>query len=57
VVSAYKNRTYGGNVKAFEAAVDAWLKRVARRIARIDVPIAETAALDSVRKAAAMAQD
>lgn len=57
VVSAYKSRTYQGNVKAFEAAVEAWLKREARRIAKIDVPVAETAALDSVRKAAAMAQD
>jgi DNA transposition AAA+ family ATPase len=57
VVSAYKSRTYQGNVKAFEAAVEAWLKREARRIAKIDVPVAETTALDSVRKAAAMAQD
>lgn len=57
VVSAYKSRTYQGNVKAFEDAAAAWLKREARRIAKIDVPVAETAALDSVRKAAAMAQD
>ena len=57
VVSAYKSRTYAGNVKAFEAAAAAWLKREARRIAKIDVPVAETTALDSVRKAAAMAQD
>jgi DNA transposition AAA+ family ATPase len=57
VVSAYKSRTYNGNVKAFEEAAAAWLNRMARRIAKIDVPVAETAALDSVRKAAAMAQD
>ena len=57
VVSAYKSRTYNGNVKAFEEAVAAWLKRMARRVTKIDVPVAETTALDSVRKAAAMAQD
>jgi DNA transposition AAA+ family ATPase len=57
VVSAYKSRTYNGNVKAFEESAAAWLKREARRIAKIDVPVAETAALDSVRKAASMAQD
>ena len=57
VVSAYKSRTYNGNVKAFEEAVNAWLKREARRIAKIDVPRAETATLDSIRKAVMMAQD
>jgi DNA transposition AAA+ family ATPase len=57
VVSAYKSRTYQGNVKAFEEAVDAWLKREARRVAKIDVPTAETSTLDSVRKAVTMAQD
>jgi DNA transposition AAA+ family ATPase len=57
VISAYKSRTYNGNVKAFEAAVEAWLKREARRIAKIEVPTAETQALDSIRKAVSMAQD
>jgi DNA transposition AAA+ family ATPase len=57
VVSAYKSRTYNGNVKAFESAAEAWLKREARRIAKIEVPTAETAALDSIRKAVSMAQD
>jgi DNA transposition AAA+ family ATPase len=57
VVSAYKSRTYNGNVKAFEATVRAWLKREARRISKIDIPTAETTVLDSVRKAVSMAQD
>ncbi|MDR0557931.1 MAG: AAA family ATPase [Treponema sp.] len=57
VVSAYKSRTYNGNVKAFEEAAAAWLKREERRIARLEVPTAETSALDSIRKAAGMAQD
>jgi DNA transposition AAA+ family ATPase len=57
VVSAYKSRTYQGNVKAFEDAAAAWLKREARRIAKIEVPTAETSALDSIRKAVTMAQD
>jgi DNA transposition AAA+ family ATPase len=57
VVSAYKSRTYNGNVKAFEASVEAWLKREARRVSKIEVPTAETTVLDSVRKAVMMAQD
>jgi DNA transposition AAA+ family ATPase len=57
VISAYKSRTYNGNVKAFEEAAAAWLKREERRISKLDVPTAETSALDSVRKAATMAQD
>jgi DNA transposition AAA+ family ATPase len=56
-VSAYKNRAYQGNVKAFEKAVEDWLKREARRVAKIDVPTVETATLDSIRKAVTMAQD
>jgi DNA transposition AAA+ family ATPase len=57
VVSAYKSRTYQGSVKAFEETAAAWLKREERRIAKIEVPVAETSVLDSVRKAAGMAQD
>ncbi|MDR3302073.1 MAG: AAA family ATPase, partial [Spirochaetaceae bacterium] len=57
VVSAYKSRSYNGNVKAFEEAVRAWLKREARRIAKIEVPTAETSTLDSMRKALMLAQD
>ncbi|MDR1230720.1 MAG: AAA family ATPase [Spirochaetaceae bacterium] len=57
VVSAYKNRTYAGDVKKFEEAVNGWLKREARRVARVDVPTTETAAMDSIRKAVMMAQD
>jgi DNA transposition AAA+ family ATPase len=57
VVSAYKSRTYSGNVKAFEKEVDGWLKREARRVAKLDVPTMETAAMDSIRKAVTMAHD
>jgi ABC-type proline/glycine betaine transport system permease subunit len=57
VVSACKSRTYQGNARAFEEVAESWIKREARRIAKIEVPTAETAALDSIRKAAAMAQD
>jgi DNA transposition AAA+ family ATPase len=57
VVSAYKSRTYNGNVKTFEETVAAWLKREARRISKIDIPTAETSVMDSVRKAITMAQD
>jgi DNA transposition AAA+ family ATPase len=57
VVSAYKSRTYNGNVKAFEKEIGQWLKREERRIARIEVPTAEISTLDSIRKAVSMAQD
>jgi DNA transposition AAA+ family ATPase len=57
VVSAYKNRTYAGDVKKFEEAVNGWLKREARRVAKVDVPTTETATMDSIRKALIMAQD
>ncbi|QEJ99487.1 AAA family ATPase [Treponema phagedenis] len=57
VVSAYKNRTYNGNIKAFEDAVKAWLKREARRIERLQIPISETAVLNSITKALSIAQD
>ncbi len=57
VVSAYKNRTYNGNIKAFEDAVKAWLKREERRIERLSIPTAETDTLNSIRKALILAQD
>ena len=57
VVSAYKSRTYNGNVKTLEETIAAWLKREARRVEKIAVPTAETTVLDSVRKAVTMAQD
>jgi DNA transposition AAA+ family ATPase len=57
VVSRYKNKTYAGAVKPFEEAVAAWLGRVVRRGIRLDVPTTETAAMDSIRKALAIAQD
>jgi DNA transposition AAA+ family ATPase len=56
-VSAYKSRSYSGNIEAFEKAVREWLKREARRVAKIEVPVVETATLDSMRKALTMAQD
>ncbi|MDR2444328.1 MAG: hypothetical protein LBD44_00115 [Spirochaetaceae bacterium] len=57
VVSAYKNRSYNGNVKAFEEAVRAWLKREERRIAKIEVPVVATDALDSIRNSVNITQD
>ncbi|MDR0718128.1 MAG: AAA family ATPase [Treponema sp.] len=57
VISAYKNRAYNGNVRALEERIEAWLKREARRLARIDVPVTETAAMEQVRRAITIAQD
>jgi DNA transposition AAA+ family ATPase len=57
VISAYKNHVYNGNVKALEERMEAWLKREARRLAGIEVPTAETAVMEQVRRAIAIAQD
>ena len=57
VVSAYKSRTYQGNVKTFEKEVAEWLKREERRVAKIEVPIAPTGAMESIQRAVTMAQD
>ena len=57
VISAYKSRTYNGNIGALEGKIEAWLKREARRVSRIEVPIVETSVIDQMRKAIALAHD
>jgi DNA transposition AAA+ family ATPase len=57
VISAYKNHAYNGNVKVLEEKIDAWLKREARRLSRMDVPITETTTMEQVRRAVTIAQD
>ena len=57
VISAYKNRSYTGNVKALEEKIAAWIKREDRRLARVDIPTAETSTMEQVRRAITIAQD
>jgi DNA transposition AAA+ family ATPase len=57
VISAYKSQTYNGDVKTLEKKIDAWLKREARRLDRLDVPVAETSTLEKIRRAITIAQD
>jgi len=57
VISAYKNQSYNGDVKTLEKKIDAWLKREARRLERLDVPVAETSTLEKIRRAITIAQD
>jgi DNA transposition AAA+ family ATPase len=57
VISAYKSLTYNGDVKTLEKKIEAWLKREARRLDRLDVPVAETTTLEKVRRAITIAQD
>ncbi len=57
VISAYKSRSYNGNVRTLEEKIEAWLKREARRLERVEIPTAETTVLDQVRKAVSIAQD
>jgi len=57
VISAYKNRSYNGNVKTLEDKIDAWLKREERRLEKVEIPTAETSVMEQVRRAATIAQD
>ena len=57
VISAYKSKTYNGDVKKLEKEIAAWLEREARRLERLDVPIAETSTLEKMRRAITIAQD
>lgn len=57
VISAYKNRTYNGDVKAVEKRMETWLKRQERRLTRVDIPTAETAVIDLIREVIATTQD
>lgn len=57
VISAYKSRSYNGNVKILEEKIDAWLKRETRRLDRVEIPTAETSVITQICKAAAIAQD
>lgn len=57
VISAYKSRTYNGNIKTLEEKIEAWLKREARRVSKIDVPIVETSSIAKIKRAIALAHD
>ncbi|MDR0709620.1 MAG: AAA family ATPase [Spirochaetaceae bacterium] len=57
VISLYKNRAYAGSVKTLEEKIAAWLAREERRLTRIEIPTAETAAISQVRDAIAATQD
>ena len=57
VISAYKSHSYKGDVKALEKKIAAWLKREERRLVKLEVPVAETSALEKIRRAASVAQD
>jgi len=57
VISSYKAGTYNGNVKMLEEKIEGWLAREARRLDRLDVPIAETSTLEKIRTACTIAQD
>ncbi|MBN2534460.1 MAG: AAA family ATPase, partial [Spirochaetales bacterium] len=57
VISAYKAKTYTGNVKALEEKIRSWLKREARRSKRITVPVINTHALRQIRKAISIAHE
>jgi DNA transposition AAA+ family ATPase len=57
VVSAYKSRSYTGNVKAFEKEIAEWLKREERRVATIEVPTVPIGTLESIQRAVTITQD
>jgi DNA transposition AAA+ family ATPase len=57
VISAYKSRTYNGNIKMLEDKIAVWLKRESRRLSRIEVPVVETSSITKIKRAIALAHD
>jgi DNA transposition AAA+ family ATPase len=57
LISAYKSRSYNGDVRTIEKRVAAWLKREERRLTNREVPTSETSTVEQIRRAIAIAQD
>jgi DNA transposition AAA+ family ATPase len=57
VVSAYKNRSYTGNIKLLEEKVSEFLKRDTRRLELVTIPTAHTSVTEKVIRAVTIAQD
>ncbi len=57
VISAYKNKSYNGNIKVLEERIDAWLKREARRLERVEIPTVATSVMEQIHRAITIAQD
>jgi len=57
VISAYKSKTYTGNVKRVEEKIEEFLQREERRHSMVVVPTAETTTTTQVHRAITMAQD
>lgn len=56
-LSAYKNKSYNGNVAAVEEKIAAWLAREERRAASADIPFVMTVMAENFYRAVEMAHD
>jgi DNA transposition AAA+ family ATPase len=57
VVSAYKSKSYTGNVAAVEEKIVAWLDREERRTTSVEIPFVLTAAAENFYRVVEMAHD
>ena len=51
VISAYKAKTYAGNIAILEKKIKSWIKREATRSERITIPVVNTYTANMVKKA------
>jgi DNA transposition AAA+ family ATPase len=56
-LSAYKNRSYNGNIGAVEEKIGAWLAREERRVSAVAIPFVVTVAVENFYRAVEMAHD
>jgi DNA transposition AAA+ family ATPase len=56
-LSAYKNRSYNGNIGAVEEKIGAWLVREERRVSAVAIPFVATVAVENFYRAVEMAHD
>jgi DNA transposition AAA+ family ATPase len=55
LISAYKSRSYNGNVEVFENKIRTFIEREAQRRAEVSIPIVETITTENISRAIEMA--
>jgi DNA transposition AAA+ family ATPase len=57
LISAYKTKTYNGNIKALEEKINSWLTIEAHRMQNIHVPIVDTVIAQQIFRALAIVHE
>ena len=57
VVSAYKAKTYNGNITNLEEKIRSWLKREAHRKEQVNIPVVETMTFKQIKRAIEIAHE